>query len=245
MAKALSPHKKSPCDPGTTIVGSFYPVVYVLMGRSLSRWTFSHAPFLMKVGQRTGQNLAFNRGPFLDTLRRGIIIYQCPIDRGEADIMKLSTRSRYGTRMMLDVAEHGQKGPVQMRDIAKRQGISVKYLEQLIIPLKKANYINSVRGPKGGHRLARPPEQITIGAIVDVLEGGIDLCDCIENAKACESFRRCLARPVWRRATRAMYDQLNAVTLADILAEQKMPGKLSEQSGRASSFPEQEVTATK
>jgi Rrf2 family iron-sulfur cluster assembly transcriptional regulator len=139
--------------------------------------------------------------------------------------MKLSTRSRYGTRMMLDMAEHGHKGPVQMGDIARRQGISVKYLEQLIIPLKKANYIKSVRGPKGGHMLAESPEKITLGAIVDVLEGGIDLCDCIVKPASCNKFKRCLTRPIWERATRAMYDELNAITLADMLAKQKAPGK--------------------
>ena len=65
--------------------------------------------------------------------------------------MKLTTRSRYGTRMMLDLAKCYDEGPVRIGEIAKRQGISVKYLEQLIIPLKKANFIRSVRGPKGGH----------------------------------------------------------------------------------------------
>ncbi|MGD8757815.1 MAG: Rrf2 family transcriptional regulator [Deltaproteobacteria bacterium] len=139
--------------------------------------------------------------------------------------MKLSTRSRYGTRMMLDMAENGHKGPVQMGDIARRQGISVKYLEQLIIPLKKASYIKSVRGPKGGHMLAKAPEKITLGEIVDVLEGGVDLCDCIENPDSCDKFRRCLTRPIWKQATRAMYDELNAITLADMLAKQKDPRK--------------------
>ena len=71
--------------------------------------------------------------------------------------MKLSTKSRYGTRLMLDMAQHYQDGPIHLANVAKRQGISVKYLEQIIIPLKKANYIQSVRGPKGGHILARPP----------------------------------------------------------------------------------------
>ena len=71
--------------------------------------------------------------------------------------MKLSTRSRYGTRLMLELAEHYQKGPLHLSTIALQQGISVKYLEQIIIPLKKANYIQSVRGPKGGHILAKPP----------------------------------------------------------------------------------------
>ena len=80
--------------------------------------------------------------------------------------MKLSTRSRYGTRLMLDMAQHYREGPIHLGDIAKRQDVSVKYLEQIIIPLKKAHYIESVRGSKGGHILTKPPEEITVGEIV-------------------------------------------------------------------------------
>ena len=86
--------------------------------------------------------------------------------------MKLSAKSRYGTRLMLDMAQHYPDGPVHLADVPKRQGISVKYLEQIIISLKKPNYIQSVRGPKGGHALARPPEAITVGEIVALLEEG-------------------------------------------------------------------------
>ncbi len=135
--------------------------------------------------------------------------------------MKLSTRSRYGTRMMVDLAQHYDKGPVQIGDIAKRQDISVKYLEQLVIPLKKADYIRSVRGPKGGHMLARPPEEITVGEIVKILEGGIDLSGCIENPDACEKVESCLTRGVWEEATRAMYEKLNAMTLSKMIENSK------------------------
>jgi Rrf2 family protein len=131
--------------------------------------------------------------------------------------MKLSTRSRYGTRMMVDLAQHYDKGPVQIGDIAKRQDISVKYLEQLIIPLKKADYIRSVRGPKGGHMLTRPPEEITVGEIVKILEGGIDLSGCIENPNSCERTERCLTRGVWEEATKAMYEKLNSTTLSKMI----------------------------
>lgn len=127
--------------------------------------------------------------------------------------------------MMLDMAQHRDKGPVRIGDIARRQGVSAKYLEQLIIPLKKAHYIKSIRGPKGGHVLAKPPEKITVGEIVDVLEGGIDLCDCIENPNTCNRFRDCLTRPIWKQATKAMCDELNAITLADMLERRKDLGK--------------------
>lgn len=131
--------------------------------------------------------------------------------------MKLSTRSRYGTRMMLDMAQHCNEEPVQIGDIARRQGISVKYLEQLIIPLKKANYVKSVRGPKGGHMLAKSPEQITVGEIVNLLEGGINLTDCIESPDTCNRSSSCLTRAIWQEATKAMYDKLNSITLSEMI----------------------------
>ncbi len=135
--------------------------------------------------------------------------------------MKLSTRSRYGTRMMLDLAEHYNEGPIQIGDIARRQDISAKYLEQLIIPLKKADFISSVRGPKGGHMLARQPKEITIGQIVHVLEGGIELSLCVVDAKLCERSKECLIRDTWSEATKAMHDKLNATSLAKVIRVQK------------------------
>jgi Rrf2 family protein len=123
--------------------------------------------------------------------------------------------------MMLDMAQHYDEGPIQIGDIAKRQDISVKYLEQLIIPLKKANYVKSVRGPKGGHMLAKLPEEITVGEIVKVLEGGISLSDCIENPHTCNKSSSCLTRGLWGEATQAMYDKLNSVTLSKMIKEEK------------------------
>jgi len=140
--------------------------------------------------------------------------------------MKLSTRSRYGTRMMLDLAQHYDDSPVQIGEIAKRQDISVKYLEQLIIPLKKANYIKSVRGPKGGHMLAKPPEETTVGEIVELLEGGINLSDCIENPDTCDRSETCLTRCLWETATRAMYQELNSMTLSDMAKGHKRTKQL-------------------
>lgn len=131
--------------------------------------------------------------------------------------MKLSTRSRYGLRMVLDMAQHGEDGPVQIGSIAKRQDISVKYLEQLIIPLKKANYIESVRGPKGGHMLSKSPEEITVGEIVELLEGGINLANCIGNPDVCERHEGCLTRAIWEEATEAIHDRLNAITLSEMI----------------------------
>ena len=131
--------------------------------------------------------------------------------------MKLSTRSRYGTRMLLDMAQHYNQGPVQLGDIAKRQNVSLKYLEQIIIPLKKAGYVESVRGPKGGHLLAKPPEQITVGEIVALLEEGPNLMECTEHAELCKRSHNCPTRMIWQEAAQAMFDRLKAITLADLI----------------------------
>ena len=131
--------------------------------------------------------------------------------------MKLSTRSRYGTRMMLDLASHYEEGPVQIGEIAKREDISVKYLEQLIIPLKKNGFVKSLRGPKGGHMLAKHPGDISMGEVVRALEGGIDLTVCIENPDECTRSSRCAARGLWEETTKVMYEKLDSVTLLELI----------------------------
>ena len=119
------------------------------------------------------------------------------------------------------MAQHYDNGPTQIGAIAKRQDISVKYLEQLIIPLKQANFVQSVRGPKGGHILAKPPDQITVGEIVDVLEGGVHLTHCVGDPDVCEKSKDCLTRALWEEATKAMHDKLNAVTLSEMIVSSK------------------------
>lgn len=117
--------------------------------------------------------------------------------------------------MMIELARHYNQGPLQINDIAKKQDISVKYLEQLIIPLKKANYIKSIRGSKGGYILSRPPEEITIGEIVAVLEGELCLTYCIKDPSSCVRFDTCPTRKIWEKVTKAIYDELNALNLLD------------------------------
>ncbi len=135
--------------------------------------------------------------------------------------MKLSTRSRYGTRLMLELAKHYTEGPIPLGDIAKRQDVSVKYLEQIIIPLKRAHYIESVRGPKGGHILAKPPEEITVGEIVVLLEEGTCLVECIEDTTVCERADICPTRLLWKEVSEAMLNKLQTVTLADLVQKAK------------------------
>ncbi len=133
--------------------------------------------------------------------------------------MKLSTRSRYGTRLLLDMAQHYKEQPTQLGDIARRQGVSVKYLEQIIIPLKKAHYIKSVRGPKGGHILTKSPEEITGAEIVALLEESISLVECSEDTTVCERANICPTRLLWKKASEAMFSKLQEITLADLVKE--------------------------
>jgi len=132
--------------------------------------------------------------------------------------MKLTTRSRYGTRMMLDMAQHGGDGPVRIKDIAARQGVSVKYLEKLVRELKDAGLVTSRRGPRGGHLVAKPLTDISVGDIVRVLEGELSLVVCDDHGRPCPRQGACPTRRVWMEAAKAMHDKLDAISLADLLA---------------------------
>lgn len=131
--------------------------------------------------------------------------------------MKLSTRSRYGVRLMLDLALHADQGPVRLGVVAQRQGIGIKYLEQIIITLKKADYVMSVRGSKGGHMLTKPPEEITVGQIVELLEGGLKLTKCTQCPEVCDRSDHCVTRIIWVEATEAIRQRLDAITLRDLM----------------------------
>ena len=129
--------------------------------------------------------------------------------------MKLTTRSRYGARLMLDLARHFGQGPVHLKDVANREGISVKYLEQLIIPLKKNGLVTSVQGPKGGHILARPPESISFAEIIKSLETSASLVECVDSPQSCSRSEECPTRDIWQQVKQAMYRELENLTLAD------------------------------
>lgn len=95
--------------------------------------------------------------------------------------MKLSTKGRFGVRLMIDLALHSGRGPLLLKDIARRQGISEKYLWNLINPLKTVEHVRSIRGAHGGYRLAKQPAEISLKDIMRVLEGCLCLVDCVEN----------------------------------------------------------------
>lgn len=135
--------------------------------------------------------------------------------------MRLTTKSRYGTRLILDLGVFGDKKPVPLGDVSVRQNISLKYLEQLTVKLKKAGLIKSLRGASGGHMLAMPPKEITIGMIVRTLEGHTHITDCAENQKnacgICNKAGDCLSRWVWVKASTAMFDCLDNITVEQLL----------------------------
>lgn len=135
--------------------------------------------------------------------------------------MKLSTRGRYGVRLMLDLALHYGEGPILLRDIAERQEISEKYLWQLINPLKTTGLVNSLRGAHGGYVLGKPPEAISIKAILQILEGPLCLVDCVDNPALCERSLSCISRDIWGEASKNMQQTLEDTTLAAMVERQK------------------------
>jgi len=135
-------------------------------------------------------------------------------------MLKLSTKARYGLRAMVELACREGEGPIQLREIARAQAVSPKYLEQLTIPLRNAGLVHSERGPNGGYWLAKPARQITALDVVSAAEGPVALLDCIGQAASCDRSPRCAARKLWSRVSDAINGALTQVTLADLREEQ-------------------------
>lgn len=137
--------------------------------------------------------------------------------------MKLSTRSRYGVRLLVELALHYEKGPVQLSSVAKNQDISEKYLGQLVIQLKSAGFITSERGKNGGYLLARAPKDLNLCEIVEKLEGDLSLVDCVDNEAECKRSELCVTRDIWKDLSGLMMDYLRKITLQDLVEKtQKM-----------------------
>jgi len=136
--------------------------------------------------------------------------------------MRLSTRARFGTRALLDIAIHGEVVPVQLKDIAERQQISVAYLEQLIRPLVAAGIVRSSRGARGGFRLGRAPEKIRLMEVMEILEGSLALVECVGSAKACSRSQYCVTRDVWCEVSEAIVGVLESITLQDLVERQRV-----------------------
>ena len=129
--------------------------------------------------------------------------------------MRLSTKTRYGVRLMLDLARRYGEGPVYLKDIALREDISEKYLSQIVIPLRRGGLVRSVRGAHGGYSLANPPKNITLREIIGPLEG-ISPVDCVENPSACHRVPTCAAHDIWLLLAEKIEETLDSVTLDDL-----------------------------
>ena len=131
--------------------------------------------------------------------------------------MKLSTRARYAIRMMLDISKAGyQDQPVRLSEVAERTGISRRYLDQVVMPLKSASLLLGVKGRRGGYQLARPAEQIKLGDIVEATIGPVTLVDCVMSPETCERSEDCACRTLYRLLSASMRVTLNNYTLADL-----------------------------
>ncbi len=131
--------------------------------------------------------------------------------------MKLSTRTRYGVRLMVALAIQYGKGPVFLKDIAKGEDISEKYLSLIIIPLRSVGLVNSIRGAHGGYNLSREPSQITLKEIVDVLEGNCTLVDCVKNPSSCSRVPICASHDIWAAIGEKISETLSAITLETLV----------------------------
>ena len=136
--------------------------------------------------------------------------------------MKISTKGRYAVRMLLDLAEHGGDGYVALKDIAKRQEISKKYLEQIVAILNKSDILKTSRGFQGGYKLAQTPDKYTVGMILRLTEGSLTPVSCLEQEpNQCERCAECPTLFVWEGLNKLISEYLDGITLQDILDKQK------------------------
>lgn len=139
--------------------------------------------------------------------------------------MKLSTKGRYGVAAMYDLAMHSGQGPIALKSVAMRQGISEHYLEQLMGTLRKAGYVKSVRGAQGGYTLTKDPAAISVGDIIRIMEGPIAPVDCLLSDAAdnqyCEKACECVTRGVWAKVRDSINTVLDSISLADLCREVK------------------------
>lgn len=136
--------------------------------------------------------------------------------------MKISTKGRYSLRMLLDLAEHANDGFIALKDIAQRQGISKKYLEQIVPILNKTDILKTNRGFQGGYMLAKTPDKYTVGMILRLTEGSLSPVACLDhNPVQCERSSECATLPIWQGLSKVINDYLDNITLQDILDQQR------------------------
>lgn len=136
--------------------------------------------------------------------------------------MKISTKGRYALRMLLDLAEHMNNGYISLKDIAERQGISKKYLEQIVPVLTRSNVLKANRGFQGGYMLAKSPDKYTVGMILRLTEGSLAPVACLDRDPiGCERISECATLPIWQGLNNVIQEYLDGITLQDILDKQK------------------------
>lgn len=140
---------------------------------------------------------------------------------GEDERMKISTKGRYGLRAMIDLALNAGEGHVSLKSIADRQDISECYLEQLILNLKKAGLVISIRGAQGGYKLDRHPKEISIGEILRALEGSLAPVECVENSEESDCCRSdfCVQRVIWEKIRDSVNSVVDSISLHDIVED--------------------------
>lgn len=133
--------------------------------------------------------------------------------------MKLSTRGRYGLRAMVDLVINSKENNISLKSISQRQGISMNYLEQIISLLKKAGYVRSTRGAKGGYSLAKSPKDISVGDVLRALEGDLNPVDCalVNEGKKCDEADYCITKVVWKKISDSINDVVNNMSLQDLV----------------------------
>ena len=138
--------------------------------------------------------------------------------------MKLSTKGRYGLRALVDLAVYSEERPVSISEIAKRQDISIRYLEQLLAKLKKAGIIKSIRGAQGGYLMAKNAEEVSVGDILRILEGDLVLVECTELTgaqKACIGSQYCVTKSVWKKINDSIEQTVDSILLKELVDESK------------------------
>lgn len=136
-------------------------------------------------------------------------------------MIRMSTKGRYGARLMLELALKYGRGPVLLKEIAKNQEISEGYLEHILLPLKAAGLVNSTRGAHGGYSLARPPEEINLSEIIQKVEGSLAFVECVTAPEVCSRSGLCATRDVWGSINKKLIQVLESTTLQDLVEQQK------------------------
>jgi len=141
------------------------------------------------------------------------------ISKKENGMIKLSTKGRYGTRLMVNLARHYKNSnkAVILKNVAEEEGISIRYLEQIIIPLKINKLVKSIRGAGGGYTLARKASEIKLCEILQALEGSCSLVECLEDESFCEKIKTCGTYEIWKGATDLLKNYFERLTLQDVL----------------------------